>query len=357
MGSLASTHADLLPPRKRFRDSYSSEASIERNRVYPIETEVDMELGIGDGDDVRDHVKIDPREIQMTPRSNEAWHQCGRHEELFVPFRRDRDDTRGNLGGWSRMGMKIKEEMVMEMVMEMETMEAMIMTEGLSQIKNQNMGTKQEFRSREAKQMSPRRSTLIRFQHLSRALLDIIPCLDLLSSSLATEELQNHIVLRQNIRIVRTPPFNIDPMALNLGSLSDVIIGMDWLAKNHGMIVCDEKRVRIPYGMKLMIVQRIKITVKEKKDSPRRNDSSLPTVRDFPEIKEEHDAYLRLILELLKKEELFESIKIENLHPRPHRNSPISKSCRLLPTIYRRFLQDCQAYDEADSEKCKVQLG
>ncbi|GJV11749.1 hypothetical protein Tco_1353290 [Tanacetum coccineum] len=64
MGSLAPTRAELLPPRKRFRDSYSSEASIEEDtEIDPIETEVDIELGIGDGDDVRDHVKIDPRDV------------------------------------------------------------------------------------------------------------------------------------------------------------------------------------------------------------------------------------------------------------------------------------------------------
>ncbi|GKD56532.1 hypothetical protein Tco_1289919 [Tanacetum coccineum] len=57
MGSLAPTRADILPPLKRFRDSYSSEASIEEDtKVDPIETKVDIELGIGDGDDVRDHV-------------------------------------------------------------------------------------------------------------------------------------------------------------------------------------------------------------------------------------------------------------------------------------------------------------
>ncbi|GJZ53185.1 hypothetical protein Tco_0608070 [Tanacetum coccineum] len=45
MGSLAPTRADLLPPRKRFRDSYSSEASIEEDaEVSPIQTGVDMEL-------------------------------------------------------------------------------------------------------------------------------------------------------------------------------------------------------------------------------------------------------------------------------------------------------------------------
>ncbi|GJS19416.1 hypothetical protein Tco_0448048 [Tanacetum coccineum] len=65
MGSLAPTRADLLPPRKRFRDSYSSEASIEEDtEVDPIETEVDMELGIGDRNDVRDHVEINHRDVR-----------------------------------------------------------------------------------------------------------------------------------------------------------------------------------------------------------------------------------------------------------------------------------------------------
>ncbi|GJZ44381.1 hypothetical protein Tco_0591636 [Tanacetum coccineum] len=33
----------------------------------------------------------------------------------------------------------------------------------------------------------------------------------------------------------------------------DVIIGMDWLAKYHAVIVCDEKLVRIPFGDKTLI--------------------------------------------------------------------------------------------------------
>ncbi|GJY42575.1 putative reverse transcriptase domain-containing protein, partial [Tanacetum coccineum] len=73
MRSLAPTRADLLPPRKRFRDSYSSEASIEEDtEVDPIETEVDMELGIGDGEDVRDHVEIDPRDVRDDTEEYEA---------------------------------------------------------------------------------------------------------------------------------------------------------------------------------------------------------------------------------------------------------------------------------------------
>ncbi|GJT76290.1 hypothetical protein Tco_1043015 [Tanacetum coccineum] len=73
MGSLAPTRADLLPPRKRFRDSYSSEASIEEDaEVGLIETGVDMELGIGDGDDVKDHVEIDHRDVRDDTEEYEA---------------------------------------------------------------------------------------------------------------------------------------------------------------------------------------------------------------------------------------------------------------------------------------------
>nr|GEX98068.1 putative reverse transcriptase domain-containing protein [Tanacetum cinerariifolium] len=43
-------------------------------------------------------------------------------------------------------------------------------------------------------------------------------------------------------------------MPVELGSF-DVIIGMDWLAKYHALIVCDEKVVRIPYGNEVLIIQ------------------------------------------------------------------------------------------------------
>ncbi|GJS00957.1 putative reverse transcriptase domain-containing protein [Tanacetum coccineum] len=49
-------------------------------------------------------------------------------------------------------------------------------------------------------------------------------------------------------------PFNIDLMPVKLGSF-DVIIGMDWLANHHAVIVCDEKIVRIPFGDEVLIVQ------------------------------------------------------------------------------------------------------
>ncbi|GKB96829.1 putative reverse transcriptase domain-containing protein [Tanacetum coccineum] len=49
-------------------------------------------------------------------------------------------------------------------------------------------------------------------------------------------------------------PFNIDLMPIDLGSF-DVIIGMDWLAKNQAVIVYDEKIVPIPYRNEILIVQ------------------------------------------------------------------------------------------------------
>ncbi|GJW33210.1 putative reverse transcriptase domain-containing protein [Tanacetum coccineum] len=49
-------------------------------------------------------------------------------------------------------------------------------------------------------------------------------------------------------------PFNIDLMPVELGSF-DVIIGMDWLAKYHAVIVCAEKIVRIPFGDEILIVR------------------------------------------------------------------------------------------------------
>ncbi|GKE61414.1 hypothetical protein Tco_1511781, partial [Tanacetum coccineum] len=85
IGSLAPTRADLLPPHKRFRDSYSSEASIEEDvKVGPTEAGVDMELGIGDGDDVRDHVGIDLRDVRDDTEEYEADASAGDTAEVCI---------------------------------------------------------------------------------------------------------------------------------------------------------------------------------------------------------------------------------------------------------------------------------
>ncbi|GKA07886.1 putative reverse transcriptase domain-containing protein [Tanacetum coccineum] len=110
-------------------------------------------------------------------------------------------------------------------------------------------------------------------------------------------------------------PFNIDLMPVPLGSF-DAIIGMDWLTKYHGVIICDEKVVRVPYGREMLIFQgnrnnqRIEsrlniisctkaqgylskgcdvflahITTKEAKDkSEEKRLEDVPIVRDFPKV-------------------------------------------------------------------------
>ncbi|GJR91776.1 putative reverse transcriptase domain-containing protein [Tanacetum coccineum] len=49
-------------------------------------------------------------------------------------------------------------------------------------------------------------------------------------------------------------PFNIDLMPVPFGSF-DVIIRMDWLTKYHGVIICDEKIVRVLFGREMLIFQ------------------------------------------------------------------------------------------------------
>ncbi|GJS43793.1 putative reverse transcriptase domain-containing protein [Tanacetum coccineum] len=149
-------------------------------------------------------------------------------------------------------------------------------------------------------------------------LLDIIPYA--LDGSYAVElanerTLETNTVLRGCTLGLLGHPFNIDLMPIDLGSF-DIIIGMNWLAKNHAVIVCDEKIVRITYGNEILIVQGDKsdkekkstlsiiscekaqkymekgcqlflaqVTVKENKDKLKKKRlEDVPTVRDFSEV-------------------------------------------------------------------------
>ncbi|GJU72324.1 putative reverse transcriptase domain-containing protein [Tanacetum coccineum] len=69
--------------------------------------------------------------------------------------------------------------------------------------------------------------------------------------------------------------FNIDLMLVPLSSF-DVIIGMDWLTKYHGVIICDEK-----IGCDVFLAH---ITPKEAKDeSEEKRLEDVPIIKDFPE--------------------------------------------------------------------------
>nr|GFA71171.1 reverse transcriptase domain-containing protein [Tanacetum cinerariifolium] len=110
-------------------------------------------------------------------------------------------------------------------------------------------------------------------------------------------------------------PFNIDLMPIPLDSFN-VIIRMEWLTKYHGVIICDEKIVRVPFGRKMLIFQGKRdkqreesrlniisctkaqeyflkgcdvflahITMKEAKDKlMEKRLEDVPIVRDFPEV-------------------------------------------------------------------------
>ncbi|GJZ70113.1 putative reverse transcriptase domain-containing protein [Tanacetum coccineum] len=89
------------------------------------------------------------------------------------------------------------------------------------------------------------------------ALLDVIPyTLDVsYAVELADERiLETNVILRGCTLGLLGHPFNIDLIPVELGSF-DVIIGMDYLAKYHAVIVCDEKIVRIPYGDEVLIIE------------------------------------------------------------------------------------------------------
>ncbi|GKF34390.1 putative reverse transcriptase domain-containing protein, partial [Tanacetum coccineum] len=89
------------------------------------------------------------------------------------------------------------------------------------------------------------------------ALLDVAP--STLDTSYAVELAdgrisETNVVLRGCTLGLLGHPFDIDLMPIELGSF-DVIIGMDWLAKYHTLIVCDDKVVRIPYRDEVLIIR------------------------------------------------------------------------------------------------------
>nr|GEV94049.1 hypothetical protein [Tanacetum cinerariifolium] len=122
-------------------------------------------------------------------------------------------------------------------------------------VKNQNRGNKERVPDARGKAYVLEEVTLTRVPTLT--LLDITPsALDVsYAVKLADERTsKTSTVLRGYTLGLLGHPFNIDLMPIDLGSF-DVIIGMDWLAKNHAVIVCDEKIVCIPYGNEFLIVQ------------------------------------------------------------------------------------------------------
>ncbi|GJS47417.1 putative reverse transcriptase domain-containing protein [Tanacetum coccineum] len=115
-------------------------------------------------------------------------------------------------------------------------------------------------------------------------------------------------ILRSCTLVLLNHAFKIDLLPTRLGSF-DVIIGMDWLAYHRALIDCYEKIVRIPFRMATFLKFKarggkdLRFTCSIKLMRKRLDD--IRVVRDFPESEEEHEAHLKMILDLLKKEKLY----------------------------------------------------
>ncbi|GJW44525.1 putative reverse transcriptase domain-containing protein [Tanacetum coccineum] len=99
----------------------------------------------------------------------------------------------------------------------------------------------------------------------------------------------------------------------------DVVIRMDWLVEQDVIIVCGKKVVHIPIKNKTLVVEG-------DREPKEKRLEDVPVIRDFPEVfpddlsglppprqvefkielnKEEHERHLKIILELLKNEQLY----------------------------------------------------
>ncbi|GJX68637.1 putative reverse transcriptase domain-containing protein, partial [Tanacetum coccineum] len=93
--------------------------------------------------------------------------------------------------------------------------------------------------------------------------------------------LETNVVLRGCTLGLLGHPFNIDLMPVELGSF-DVIISMDWLAKYHALIVCDEKVVRIPCRDEVYVAQVTSKKAEDKSKEKRLEDVSI--IQEFLEV-------------------------------------------------------------------------
>ncbi|GJZ64095.1 putative reverse transcriptase domain-containing protein [Tanacetum coccineum] len=128
-------------------------------------------------------------------------------------------------------------------------------------------------------------------------------------------------------------------MPVELGSF-DVIIGMDWIAKNHAVIVSDEKVVRILYGDEVLIIQSDDIdgrimSKKEEDKSKEKRLEDVPIVRNFPKVFPEE------LLGLPSTRTVSHMIDSEGVHVDPAKIESIKDwASPKTPTEIRQFLEN-----------------
>ncbi|GKB45696.1 putative reverse transcriptase domain-containing protein [Tanacetum coccineum] len=106
------------------------------------------------------------------------------------------------------------------------------------------------------------------------ALLDVAPSTLDISHAVKLVDgriLEMNVILRGCTLGLLGHSFDIDLMPVELGSF-DVIIGMDWLAKSHSLIICDEKVV-------------LQVTSKKTKDKSKEKWlEDVPIVHEYPKV-------------------------------------------------------------------------
>nr|GFC19792.1 reverse transcriptase domain-containing protein [Tanacetum cinerariifolium] len=93
-------------------------------------------------------------------------------------------------------------------------------------------------------------STFSALIYVAPSTLDTIYAVELADGRIS----KTNVVLRGCSLGLLGHPLDIDLMPVKLGSF-DVIIGIDWLAKYHALIVYDEKVVRTPYRDEVLIIR------------------------------------------------------------------------------------------------------
>ncbi|GKE10655.1 putative reverse transcriptase domain-containing protein, partial [Tanacetum coccineum] len=182
------------------------------------------------------------------------------------------------------------------------------------------------------------------------ALLDVFPStLDIsYVVELADERIsETNIVLRGCTLGLLGHPFNIDLMHVELGSF-DVIIGMDWLANHHAVIVCDEKIVRIPYGDEVLIVQGDKSGIEKKLKL-----SIISCTKTQKYIMKGCQTFLAQVMKKETKDKLEEK-RLEDMNKKGH-----EERLKLILKLLKKeelFLKNFQAYDKVDAKEREVQL-
>ncbi|GJX19065.1 putative reverse transcriptase domain-containing protein [Tanacetum coccineum] len=212
MGSLAPTRADLLPPRKRFRDSYSSEASIEEDtEIDPIETEVDMELGIGDRDDLRDDIvrSFEDMPIDLNDVVCNFYHHIS--------------------------------EVHIDRIVGIETVQRRLEVRAMLDIER-----------------------------------DHVNSLRLHMSLSQEEFCQDIAVVRTMTNLVLSDPCRNDEMINHRVTLALVFIDMDLISIEYAVIVCDEKDTRAPYRLAPSEMEELSTQLQELSDKGFIRPSSSP---------------------------------------------------------------------------------